>query len=74
MEMVRRGLSTMGELDEAETKEREENERKEREAAEASTATANDLESDPFAFLQNVPWADLDFGDETLPTSQGSEG
>jgi hypothetical protein len=73
-EMLRRGLKTLDELDEIENKEKEESKRKEREEADAATATANDLESDPFAFLQNVPWADLDFGDGTLPTSQGSEG
>jgi hypothetical protein len=72
--MLTKGLKTLDELDEVENKEKEETERKEREEAEVTMATANDLESDPFAFLRNVPWADLDFGDGTLPTSQGSEG
>jgi hypothetical protein len=68
--MLRRGLKTLDELDEIENKEKEEEaKRKEWEEADAAMVTANDLESDPFAFLQNVPWADLDFGDGTLPTS-----
>jgi hypothetical protein len=67
--MLTKGLKTLDELDEVENKEKEENERRKQEVVEATMATTNDLESDPFAFLQSVPWVDLDFGNGTLPTS-----
>jgi hypothetical protein len=75
-DMLRRGLKTLDELEEAEEKERQAEERS-RAAAAAIPTSAVQTQSDPFAGLE-VPllppevWDGWDFGDGTLQASQGT--
>jgi hypothetical protein len=72
-EMVRRDLKTLDELDEVERKEADEKEKRaEAERAGAVNAKPFPFDQIPSGFLDDVPWADLDFGGENLPASQGS--
>ena len=68
--MLRRGLKTLDELEDAERREQEEASRREQEVA-AATATANvPSESDLSDFLLSVPWEELDFDTQIPSTSQ----